>query len=49
MINLFIDEFGEAFFSLNGSDIASVIAPNKNTAFDVENEERRGRTWHNSN
>ena len=35
-INLFIDEFGEAFLSLSSGYIASVVAPDQNTAFDIE-------------
>lgn len=41
-MNLFLDKLGEEAFSFNSGDIAAIIAPNENTAFDIEKEESRG-------
>lgn len=35
-MNLFFYELGEEAFGFEGGDIATVIAPNENAAFDVE-------------
>lgn len=34
--DLFLDELGEEAFGLDGGDIAAVVAPNEDAAFDVE-------------
>ena len=44
--DLFLDELGEEALGLNSRDIAPVIAPHQNSAFDVEKEERRGGPRH---
>ena len=44
--DLFLDELGEEAFGLNGGDIATIIPPNENAAFDVEKEEGRGCPCH---
>lgn len=32
---LFLDELGEEFLGLNGGDIAAIVTPNENAAFDI--------------
>ena len=44
--NLFLDELGEEAFSVDGGDVASVVAPDEDAAFDVEEEQSRGCPCH---
>lgn len=46
-MNLFFNEFGEEAFGFDSSDVAAVVAPNEDAAFDVEEEQSRGcpRHW----
>jgi len=45
-IGLFFDEFGEEAFGVEGGDIAAVVAPDEDAAFDVEEEQSRGCPCH---
>lgn len=36
--NLFLEELGEKALGLNGSDVATVVAPHQNAALDVQKE-----------
>jgi hypothetical protein len=40
-ISLFIDEFGEESFGFDGGDVAAVVTPDEDAAFDVEEEQSR--------
>ena len=40
-MNLFIDEFGEETFGFDGGDVAAVVTPDEDAAFDVEEEQSR--------
>jgi len=44
--NLFFDEFGEEAFGVEGGDVAAVVAPDEDAAFDVEEEQSRGCPCH---
>lgn len=44
--DLFLDELGEEAFGVDGGDVATVVAPNQDAAFDVEEEESRGGPCH---
>lgn len=44
--NLLVDEFGEEALSFNGGDVAAVVTPDEDAAFDVEEEQSRSCPWH---
>jgi len=45
-MNLFFNEFGEEAFGFDGGDIAAVVTPNEDAAFDVEKEQSRDCPCH---